>query len=262
MQYSHWLTPYTSLPNSSVSFSILGTSGIRRIPAIWTRVHSVSLSMQTSAIGFRCLKWTQVFGLTPRFRLHQIYLVLHALVPDTIQLLLILYALVPGSDQVSWICRILQIKHWLRSHDSWELLGWTRCRRRSKNTHDTAGPSVRTTGRWLLAAVMFIVATTVASWAACGSRRYSHPYAVCGAANRIIFGEYLFILWFAPFQTEWKKTFALPRGWSFLLRKLFQRRRYYGTLKLCKRSRLSIIELAYPFPAMCKNNDQQNGRLI
>lgn len=71
---SHWLTPYTSLPNSSVSFSILSTSGIRRIPAISTRVHSVSLSMQTSAIGFRCLKWTPVFGLTPRFRLHQIFM--------------------------------------------------------------------------------------------------------------------------------------------------------------------------------------------
>lgn len=45
---SHWLAPYTSLPNSSVSFSILSTSGIRRIPAIWTRVHSVSLSMEPS----------------------------------------------------------------------------------------------------------------------------------------------------------------------------------------------------------------------
>jgi len=60
--------------------------------------------------------------------------------------------------------------------------------------------------------------------------------------------EYLFILLFAPFETEWKKTFALPRGWCFWLWKVFQQRRYYSILKLCKRSRLSIVELAYPFP--------------
>ena len=178
----------------------------------------------------------------------QLLLVLHALVPDTIQLLLILHALVPGSDHGSWVCHILQIKHWLRSHESWELLGWTRCRWRSKNTHGIAGPSVWATGRQLLGVVMFVIAATVASWAACGSRRYSHPPAVCGAFDCIIFGEYLFILRFAPFETEWKKTFALPTGWCFWLWKVFQQRRYYSILKLCKRSRLSIVELAYPFP--------------
>lgn len=188
-------------------------------------------------------------------------LVLHALVPETIQLLLILHAFVPGSDHGSWVCHILQIKHWLRSHESWELLGRTRCRRRSKNTHGIAGPSVWATGRQLLG-VMFVIAATVASWTACGSRWCSHPPAVCWAFDCIIFREYLFILRFAPFETEWKKTFALPRGWCVWLWKVFQQRRYYSILKLCKRSRLSIVELAYPFPDIFKNNDQQNGRLI
>ena len=201
--------------------------------------------------------------LVPGFRFRWVFMCL-SLGVTKIQAYLILHALVPGGNHGSWVCHILQIKHWMWSHMSWQQLGWTRCRWRSKDIHGIAGPSVRAPRRWLLRAAMFIITSTVASWAACGSRRYCQPPTIRGAIYDIIFREHLFILCFAPLETEWKKTFSLPRGWCFWLWKVFLRgRQNYSILKLCERSRLAIVELAYPFPAICKKNiTQQNGSLI
>jgi hypothetical protein len=63
------------------------------------------------------------------------------------------------------------------------------------------------------------------------------------------------MLWFAPLESEWEKTFALPRGCSFWLWKVLLRWGWnYCIRKPPDRSRLAIVELAYPLPAICKIN--------
>lgn len=209
-----------------------------------------ALGHHSSPTGFRSLKWTPVAGgLTERHP--------GGPVPS-----LVLPALVPGGDHGSRLRHVLQLAHRLRSRVGWEQqLRWTRSRWGSIGAHGVARLPVRSPGRQLLS---IIIAATVAPWAACGGRRQCHPPASHGAVRYIIFRVHLFALWFAPLETEWEKTFALPRGWGFWLRKALHRwRRWdHSNWRLRERSGLAIVELGYPFPATQKKIAQQSGRSV